>query len=165
VDWYSIRWVDWASLAGVLLTAVGVLFTWREASRARGAADAARDAVQVTERRLRANQLLLLVPQLRSTASELDRAIDWDDAALARRQFDSWRAIAAHVSGILRNEDVEVEMRRAVQQSVGLASRASSALLEGKRPVGAACSRARTSVAVVCNELTEWVGEHTTRSE
>lgn len=78
--WYDITWVDWVAVVGVLAALVGLYLTWREARKAATSAEATRLAVTQTEVQLRANQLLILLPQLRALALELDAAIDLEQA-------------------------------------------------------------------------------------
>src|SRR4051812_21705737 len=99
--WYAIGWVDWISVAGLPLTLVGLALAWAQARAAANSAERAREAVEYTERRLRANQLLVLVPQLRFIAKELDEAIERDDAQHAKRELDNWRWQVANIQGLL----------------------------------------------------------------
>jgi hypothetical protein len=80
MKWYEdVRWFDWLGAAGFALTVVGFYITWRQITKTRGAAEAATTAAGATQRQLASNQLLILVPQLRWIASELDAAIEGED--------------------------------------------------------------------------------------
>ena len=160
----GVSWIDWVSLGGVVLTAAGVYLTWLQASAAKSAAEAAVEAANVTENQLRANQLLVLIPQLRWMASELDAAISDNDPKLTRRQLDNWRGLAAHVHGILKNESVDARVLRQLNVSVGLATSANTELMSGRLPVYDACRLARESVAAACNQLATWAGENASRA-
>lgn len=157
----ELTWVDWVGVVGFALTLIGLGLTFRQARGAKSAAEAAQAGVERTQRHLRANQLLVLVPQLRWISSELDAAIELDDAAAVRRQLDSWRWQAGHVHGVLlAGKDVDGKLLRTLQTSTGLATTANSALLQGKRPVLDACGKARETISLVCNQLTLWIGEN-----
>lgn len=45
--------------------------------------------------------MLVLIPQLRWVASELNAAMGSDDRDMTRRHLDSWRWQAGHVNGLL----------------------------------------------------------------
>ena len=130
------------------------------------AADSARQAVEQTQRQLRANQLLVLTPQLRWIATELETSIVEDNRILAGRTFHNWRWAAGHVHGLLLAADPEEKrLISAIQTSVGLAFAATTSLLEpanAGRPVLESCKKARESIGTVCNQLTSWVGQAAT---
>ena len=77
-------WVDWVSVIGLPLTLLGLFLTWQQARNASTAAQAAEKAVSRTERQIRASQILVLVPQLRSTVAELETAIEKRQCLLLR---------------------------------------------------------------------------------
>lgn len=164
--WYVIGWVDWVSVTGLPLTLVGLWLAWRQAKAASKSAQAARRAVEYTEQRLRANQLLVLIPQLRWTAIELDAFIESDDPKLAKRQLDNWRWHAGNVHGLLSVEDPEERLLiQSLQESVGLAHSAGSNLLSNSGvPVLKRCAKARASIGRVCDDLNVWVGKNITRT-
>jgi hypothetical protein len=122
-------------------------------------------AVRQTQAQIRANQLLVIVPQLRWISTELDAALESDNASLARRQLDVWRSQAGHVHGILSNVDSnESDLLQALNESVGLAAAAGTALLQNQHgPALRRCSKARAAIGVACDRLTVWVGENSTR--
>lgn len=151
------------SVVGFILTLTGIYLAWNQARRAASAAEAARNAVQRTQRQLRANQLLVLVPQLRWISTELDASIMANDRDLACRNLNNWRWQAEHIHGILSvNDPTEKRLLKKLQDSVGLAFAATGALLDVKdlgRPVMEDCRKAREAIGVVCNELSRWVGQ------
>ena len=160
MKWYSLGWVDWLNVVGFAITVAGFAIAFWQISKTRGAAEAANRAALSTQRQLAVNQLLILVPQLKWLAGELDAAIEDDDPRLARRHLDNWRFQAAHIHGLLSADDSMGRRRvRDLQESVTLAFAATSALLEGKRPVLAASKQARNAIGKVCNELSTWVGQ------
>jgi hypothetical protein len=164
--WYALSWVDWLSVGGFPLALLGIYFAWQEARKATSAATAARLAVDRTQRQLRANQLLVLVPQLRWISTELEQSINDDDRDLAGRNLHNWRWQAGHVHGILSAADpAEKKLLKTLQDSVGLAFAATTTLLDAEfkdRPVLEACMKARESIGNVCNQFTSWVGQAST---
>jgi hypothetical protein len=160
LKWYDLTWVEWLSVATVPLTIIGFYITLRQLAKTKSAAEAATKAVGTTQRQLAANQLLVLVPQLKWLATELDVAIQSEDASLTRRHLDSWRWQASHINGLLTQSD-SISRRRAreVQDSIALATTASTTLLEKKEPVLDSCKQAREAIGKVCNELSTWIGQ------
>ena len=160
--WYAIPWQDWLGVVGLPLAFLGLWLTWKQASGAKNAAEATRTAVRRTQTQLRANQLLVLIPQLRWIASELDAAIDEDNQRLARRNLDSWRWQANNIHGMLSAADpAQRKILRALQLSVGQAQSAGAALMgKGTISVLRECSKSRESIAIVCDSLSAWVGEN-----
>lgn len=163
--WYQLTWVDWITVAGLLLTLVGLYITWRQARNAANAAKAAQDAIIATERTIRSKQLMVLIPQLRWIVSELETAITTNDRKGARRQFDSWRWQASNIQGILTVADPEESaILRGLQESVSLARVAGAALLDEKSTIFSRASKARTSIVAVCDELNTWLGRNSTEA-
>lgn len=169
-------WVDWAQVVGVFIAIIALGFTWAqaraakngavtaqtEAAAARIAAQAASDAIDRAQRALRANQRLVLIPQLRFIASEMDNAVVSNDRNLARRHLENWRWQAGHIKGLLIEEGVgnSKKLMRSIQDSIALATTASGALLtDDGGTVLDACSRARESIHFACNEMTSFVGQ------
>jgi hypothetical protein len=137
--------------------------TWRQARNAADSAKAAQDAIVVTERKIRSKQLMVLIPQLRWTVTELENAIAMNDRKGARRQLDSWRWQAGNIQGILTAADPEeVSILEGLQQSVSLARVAGAALLDENNPILSRSSKARTSILAVCDELNTWLGKSST---
>jgi hypothetical protein len=159
----GLGWVDWVTIIGLPLTLLGLYLTWWQAKKAASAAVAARRAVRRTEQQIRANQLLVLVPQLSRTVAELDSAIQADNPFLAQRDLNSWRWQAGNIHGILSGANPsEKKLLRTLQQSVGLAQTAGGTLLDGKTSVATGCLRARAAIVAACDELTAWVGKNST---
>jgi hypothetical protein len=164
-SWYDLGWVDWVSVIGLPLTLLGLFLTWQQARNASTAAQAAEKAVSRTERQIRASQILVLVPQLRSTVTELETAIEKGSSFFARRQLDSWRWQASNIHGIL-SQDSTAERRilKNLTRSVGLAAAAGGLLLEENGSVSSQCMKAREAMANTCDELASWVGIHATQA-
>lgn len=174
--WWNVSWVEWFGVIGVLAAVIGVILTWFQARRAKTnafeardaasaakvAAEAASAAVDRTQRQLRANQMLVLIPQLRWVASELDAAIGSDDRAMTRRHLDQWRWQAGHVNGLLKDETPTPRtILKSLQDSVGLATAATSTLLKDDgKPVFECCEQARAAIGEACNQMNVFVGRN-----
>lgn len=162
--WYSVGWVDWVTVAALLLTLVGLLLTWRQARKATNAAKAAERANRQTERQIRLRQLMVLVPQLNWILNELDSAIEDADPRLIRRYLGNWRAQATFIHGILSGIKPEDQrIIRCLLKSVSLAGNASAASLSNDTSVQPDYMRARTAIATACDILNSWVGRNSTQ--
>lgn len=163
-SWYAIGWVDWVSVGGVPLTLFGLWLAWIQARAAANSAKAAQKAIEYTERRLRANQLLVLIPQLRFIEKGLDEAIEHDDAQHAKRELDNWRWHAGNIYGLLSADGSADHAKVAlvhIQKSLGLAHAATGQLIGTSQiPVKERCTRARGSIGKVCDELNTWVSRN-----
>lgn len=161
--WYDLAWVDWLAVVGFPLTLAGLYLTWRQAQAASDSADAARRAVQRTQQQIRANQLMVLVPQLMWTASEIDSAIEVEDFALVRRYLNNWRRQAGNVHGILLAADPnEIEIARYLNNSVSMAATAESLLLKGPKSTRSDCMKARQAIITASDRLNVWIGKNST---
>jgi hypothetical protein len=164
--WYQISWVDWTTIVGVLLALIGLFLTWRQAKNAANSAEAAKQAVSNTEQRIRLNQLMVLIPQLRWIANELDNAISTEDGSLVRRQLESWRWQAGNIHGMLESVDPnQAKLLRDLQQSVGLARAASSTLMAKVGSVNSECAKVRASIVIASDELNIWLGKSSTQAQ
>jgi hypothetical protein len=165
--WYSLSWDQWIGVIGFPLTLLGLYFTWWQAKGASDTAKATQVAVLRTQSQLRANQLLVFVSQLRYVVSELDLAIAGDDPDKARAKLDEWRWSAGHIRGILIGADPgQEQISTQIQESIALASLASTSLLKGTnqtKTIFAVCSTARTAISVASDSLNVWVGQHSTQ--
>ncbi|MEV4185234.1 hypothetical protein AB0J28_27815 [Streptosporangium canum] len=164
--WYDLTWFEWIGVAGLPLTLIGLYLTWWQARGAANSAKAATDAIKKTEQRMRANQLLVLIPQLRWIATELDISIDSGNSSLARRHLDNWRMQASHVHGILTTADsMERDILTQLQESVGLAKTAGGALLKDSNgSTLKACIKVRSAMATACDAMTVWAGANSMKS-
>lgn len=162
--WYSLSWVEWLGAVGFPLTLLGLYLTWWQARKAFDAAEAAKQASTKTQRQMRANQLIVLIPQLRWISSELDAAIQDNNKSLARRHLDNWRWQASHIHGILSSaEPDQVEVLRRLQLSVAQAATAGAVLIKPNGSIKADCMKARAAIASVCDDLNAWVGKNSTQ--
>lgn len=158
--------MDWVTVAALPLSLVGLSVTWWQARNAARSAEAANSAVRETEQKIRVNQLMVLIPQLRWTVADLETAISNDDAAMVRRQLESWRWQAGNIHGMLSAADpAETRVLKILQQSVGLSRTAGSLLMDPGVPVMNSCNKARGSIVVACDELNTWLGRSSTQTQ
>jgi hypothetical protein len=163
-QWYDLRWYEWVGVAGLPLAFWGLWLTWMQAKRATNAAVQTGAAVQRTQLQLQANQLLVLIPQLRLISTELDWAIQDNDRSLTKRQLDNWRWQASHVRGILSSADPEQrKILASLQTSIGLAASAGSSLLASNKAVNLVAINARTAISGTCDALSMWAGHRSTQ--
>jgi hypothetical protein len=162
--WYALRWFDWLNVFGLVLALIGLALTWRQARNAANSAKAAQEAVTYTEEQIRANQLMVLIPNLRWTIKELDSAIDGDSSLLARKQLENWRWQASNIHGILAgSSDADRLILESLIETTGLAVTAEEGLMDGKQTVGSGTVKARTAMARACDQLASWVGKQSTQ--
>ena len=164
-QWYDLRWFEWIGVTGLPLAWWGLWLTWAQAKRATSATVATEKAIQRTQQQLRANQLLVLIPQLRLISAELGAAIEDNSRTLARRQLDNWRGQASHLHGILSGANPEQqELLTLLQQSIEFASSAGASLLQStkNKTVMSIALNASIAIAHTCDQLNAWAGRRAT---
>jgi hypothetical protein len=165
--WYaSLSFTDWLTVCGFPLTLVGLYVTWHQAREASSAANAARRAVQRTRDQIRANQLMVLVPQLTWIANEVDWAIEGENFDVVRRFLNSWRQHAGNVHGILEaqapNED---SILKALMASISMAAITDDVLFkQDNKSTRKDCMRARQAIRSAIDELHPWLGKNSTEA-
>ncbi|MFC0041624.1 hypothetical protein [Actinomadura rayongensis] len=160
----KLSWMDWLNIIAFLLTIVGLGATWKQARDAKTASEQTKIAMSEAQNQVRSNQLLILIPQLRWTASELDIAIKDDDPELALRQLEHWMWQVGHIRGIVDSlEGEHGAVKTKLQKSVTLASRAGGALMGDGIFVKDACMKARSAIGDACNALIPMVGSRSTQ--
>lgn len=163
--WYDLSWVDWLAVAGFPLTLVGLYLTWLQAREASNSAQAARKAVQRTQQQLRANQLMVLIPQLMWTASEIDSAIEVENMPLVRRYLNNWRRQAGNIHGMLLAADPnEIEIATDLNESVSMAAVTERALLARPKSTRSDCMKARQAITTAADKLNIWIGKNSTET-
>lgn len=163
--WYELGWVDWLAVGGFPLTLAGLYFTWRQAREASKSAEAARLAVQHTEQQIRAKQLMVLIPQLMWTASEIDSAIETGNIPLVRRYLHNWRLQAGDVNGILLAADPnEVALTTALNNSVSMAAITEGSLMRRPEATRTDCMKARAAITAASGGLNIWIGRNSTEA-
>jgi hypothetical protein len=149
-----VTWVDWVTVAGFILTFVGLALTYRQASQSRTASVAARDAARQAEARVKGNLALVLLARLNDVDRELDLCVRDDDRNGAYRVTLWWRDTAGEVLGLLPDLlSGQEEFRQKLQESVALATAAKESLLDESRTVKEGTRRFKTGVGHVCTEV------------
>jgi hypothetical protein len=159
-QWFALSWVDWTSVIGFAITLAGLWFTWKQARDARGAAEAASEAVDQVLEKVKENQISSQIGQLRWIVTSLDDAIKGDEASVARLLLSNWRHAIGQVGGMLRDDpmiDESVLVR--IQESVGLAASANSALVRGGRTVARSCEQARVAIGEAYDVLNHYAAQ------
>ena len=163
-QWYDIGWAAWVAVAGFPPALIGIFLAWRQAKSASDTAKATQAAMRNAQQQIRANQLMIFVPQLRQISTELGTAITTDDTKLALRQLENWIWNVGYIRGLLAGAKVQETMLTRIQDSVALASEATKSLLEGNKTVFSACISARTAIGTASDMLNTWIGEHSTKA-
>lgn len=165
-SWYSsIGWLDWLTIAGFVLTLAGLYLTWRQARDATGAANAASRAVQRTQKQIRSNQLMVLIPQLTWIANEVDWAIERENFDVVRRFLNSWRQHAGNVHGILMAQAPnESEILKMLRHSIGMAAVADGVLFKKDKSTRRDCTEAREAIRSSIDLLNPWLGRNATEA-
>jgi hypothetical protein len=164
--WYaSLKWGDWLTVVGFLLTLVGLYLTWRQAREASNAANAARRAVQRTQEQIRTKQLMVLVPQLTWIANEVDWAIERESFDVVRRFLTSWRHQAGNVHGILMEQAPnESDILKALMASISMASITDGVLFKQDKSTRKDCMRVREAIKSAIDQLNPWLGKNSTEA-
>jgi hypothetical protein len=88
-------------LIGVAVTVVGFCLALYQLKKTKGAAVAAQEAVESSERNLLRNQLLIVLPQFTTLAVDLDYAAEENDRKFAMRTLVSISRLSAEAAGLL----------------------------------------------------------------
>ncbi|MEU7934486.1 hypothetical protein [Micromonospora echinofusca] len=168
--WHHLEWFEWIGLGlgvvGFPLTLWGLWLTWQQATEANTAARAAQEAIRRTQGQLRSNQLMVMIPQLRWIASELDAAIDFESVPLTRRFLENWRSYAGQAQGLLSKTDPDRgDLLIQISESISLAASADASLFSktGSVILTKSCAKARAAIREACDGLHVWLGENSTQ--
>ena len=152
-QWYAIGWAAWVAVVGLPVALVGIYLAWRQAKSASDTARATQAAVRGAQQQIRANQLMVYVPQLRWISTELDGAIATDDQKLALRQLDNWIWNIGFIRGLLAGAPEQENLLTRIQDSVALASEAMNSLLKGNKSVYSVCTNTRAAISSASDML------------
>jgi hypothetical protein len=103
------------STVGVVISAVGFLFTVSQIRRTASAAEATRDAIKDSASRMQLNYLMVMLPELKIYEQELDAAAEGNDKRSARRVLVAYSHAANRVAALLSQSNVEAEAVFAAQ--------------------------------------------------
>lgn len=96
---------DWIGVAGLFVSIVGFGVAIWQLVKTANASIATLDATRETERRIKDNHLLVLLPQFRALETELDHAVDKKDKELTRRMLKSYADYATGLAENLKGQD------------------------------------------------------------
>jgi hypothetical protein len=146
---------DVAAYTAIPFALIGFGATIWQTTKARNAAEAARDAAKAAQSSISRNSLLMLIPQLQRVEDELERAVQIESAELAITWLSSWRWQAGQVRGFLGRSSAENKrILRALQSSISMAAQVKSAIIDGSPDDLASITRsARKAIADVTNEI------------
>lgn len=144
-----------AAYTAIPFALIGFGITIRQASKAKTAAEAARDAAKMTQSALARNSLLVLIPQLQRVEEELERAVQTDSADLIITWLSNWRWQAGQVRGLLSKSSSENrKILKSLQSSIAISAKAKSDIIDGTVEELAISTKAvRDAIAEVTNEL------------
>lgn len=151
----QLRW----QIRGARSEAQGAKNEAGEAKRSAGdAADEARNtraAIERTELQLANNHLLFRVGEMERLRDRLDRAVADGAETDASQIFREWPAYASDLIAILKmqNSDEHKDAIKALEDSIGGASRAKDQIIRGKVPLAEATQNGRELIDQVCSAV------------
>jgi hypothetical protein len=150
---------DWFSVIGFPLGIVGFALAWVQLRRTRGAANAAKSAVEATQRQLADNHLLLYIPQLAQALRDLEHAVERNDHAACRMHLDDWRDAANRIRTLVRLKNERTELQERLNEAIPFVVAAKEALEDQRRGAKASTARARDHMRAAGDKATEIVTE------
>jgi hypothetical protein len=88
----GMTWVEWVSVLGVVVTAVGFIITWIQLHRTRTAGEARVETITEINQESANDRLRDLLPQFRKHYDKAQAAIQSNDAAKLRKTLEMWSA-------------------------------------------------------------------------
>jgi hypothetical protein len=164
---------DALAVPGFLLGTVGLGMAWwqarearKQATNARTAAEAARDAASHTETVIGRSALLAAIPSIQNAELALTDAVASNSTELARESCADWRTTASNVRGLLEAADLATPaLLRQIQESVTLAVQARNELIKPDcADVPSAVSDLLLISAKVTDELTSLASRESYRT-
>ena len=129
------NWYDWFGVFGSAVSILGVPFAVYRILRTH-------EIVRATERHLASQELIRLLPELRSAEVRIDAAIADGERETAISSLLLWRSHANRLQGLLADDVEHAALVAALRTSVSLASDAKNALVKMKPPTPEAVERA-----------------------
>lgn len=99
--YYGLTWVDWFSVGGVVLTAVGFIVTWIQLNRTRTSREAVADKLGEISARQTNDRLSDLLPILRQILDESAKALQRGRSASLIECFERWNSTCERVIELL----------------------------------------------------------------
>jgi hypothetical protein len=123
-------WDRIITVGSLPLTLIGLAITIYQITKARSAAEAARDSARKAVADARRGTLLVLLPQLHRVEEQLDRAVRDNSIDLAVAALTSWRWQAGQVRGHLGTTDGVQSLIDALDSSNEICARVKGRLTE-----------------------------------
>lgn len=138
------------------LQIIGFAVAYWQIAKAKNAATAAREAAARTESQIGVNLLLIALPQLNQTETNLEWAVGKADRDAVIHYLGSWRWQAGQLRGhLVRQGGVDEKILTQIQQSIATAADTKLGLSDASADVSKRCRSALKSIALV----TGMVGE------
>ena len=157
------EWLDITnSWAAIPLQFLGFGIAVWQIRKAISSADAAKLASTRAEARIGSNLLLVILPQLNQTETNLEWAVSRSDREAVIHYLGSWRWQAGQLRGHLgRTPEMTNEVMTLIQDSITTAADTKLALQDVNADVARRCKAAQKSIAAV----TGLVGEITAKNQ
>lgn len=149
-------WRDAVALSSLAVTALGFFVALWQIARSTRAVEAAKDAVERTEKRLAGNHLLLMLPEIEQAERALDAAAMGSDVTAVANALVTWRRVCSELLGIVRlmPEPDHKLLISLLEKSAETAGHAKSSVIDGKQSdLATATSRVRGLATKVCAQL------------
>jgi hypothetical protein len=145
---------NWLSLGQLIAAVLGFGLAFWQLSRTA-------NAVERTERRLQANELLYALPQLYRLEQDLDEAVRAPNPSVETtiRMLNEWRRQSATVIAFIGSAGGNDDLQAELQNSVALAGAAKNALVNGKTNPLAVTNQVRASIEKVCRDIPQVAAE------
>lgn len=150
----------WASLP---LAFVGFWIAIVQIRKTRKVADAAKLAAMNTESKIVGNLLLVVLPQLAQTETNLEWAIGKNDATAAMHYLGSWRWQAGQVKGhLLSQSDAPIDLLSMIQTSITTAADTKLSLQVENVDIKKRSKAAQQAIAAVTGQIGELSARNST---
>lgn len=116
--WYfGLTWVEWVSVCGVLVTAVGFIITWIQLHRTRTAREAVADKVGEITQNQAAERISDLLPELRNILRQASLNAEKERLSALRTSLEKWNGTCERIIELLSTpRHVNTRFRRPGQQ-------------------------------------------------
>lgn len=136
---------DVLSICGLVVGVIGFGFTIHQLRRTATATEASNELLVNVGARMKANHLLVLLPQLHLLSDELDEAVLTDDKKAVTRALVSYSRAASQIASMLDTSSESPELVDMLRESAKAAGTAKGVIVGGTNK----------SLAVVVKSVTE----------
>lgn len=150
----------WASIP---LAVLGFTIAIVQIHKTRKVADAAKSAALSTESKIVGNLLLVVLPQLAQTETNLEWAVGRKDRTAAMHYLGSWRWQAGQVRGhLMSRSDAPPDFLSIIQTSIATAADTKLYLQEEDADVKKRSKAAQQAIAAVTGQIGEMAARNST---